>query len=107
MADEIGAPYLHMALAIQNFLKDKEMGLMDIWHEMDRECKKKKLKGPTPQSLYMAAYGTRPIPLEVLVFMQGRYGFSLRFDQCFGAKNRQEVITKTNNIRLPRMRELF
>lgn len=105
----VGAPYLQLAIALQSFLKKKRnvLTLSKIISDVRDEWNKKKQRPPAPQTFYMAVYGVRPLPTEVILFMMERYGFEIGFDEVFNAMNREGAPVKSNDVRMPRMRELF
>lgn len=43
----------------------------------------------------------------MILFMIDRYGLEISFDECFSAMNNEGARVKTNDVRMPRMRELF
>ena len=107
----IGAPYYQLGGVLQAFLKLKKrktgLTLAQIIRDVHEEWAKRKQKAPAPQTFYMAVYGARPLPLEVVLFMIDRYGFEINFDECFNAMNSDGASVKSNDVRMPRMRELF
>lgn len=105
----IGAPYYQLGAALQTFLKEKEhvLSLSQIIRDVSEEWSKRRQKPPVPQTFYRAVYGERPLPEGVLIFLMERYGFKLRFYETFSAMNREGSAVKANDVRMPRMRELF
>lgn len=98
-----------LAGALQSFLKRKHkvLTLAQIIRDVREEWGKKGQPAPAPQTFYMAVYGVRPLPTEVILFLMERYGFEISFDECFNAMNVQGARVKSNDVRMPRMRELF
>jgi hypothetical protein len=105
----VGAPYLQLAIALQSFLKKKRnaITLAQVIRDVRDEWQKRNQRPPAPQTFYMAVYGVRPLPVEVILFMVERYGFEIGFDDCFNSMNAQGARVKSNDVRMPRMRELF
>jgi hypothetical protein len=107
----LGAPYYQLGGVLQAFLKEKGrktgLTLAQIIRDVHEEWGKRKQRPPVPQTFYQAVYGVRPLPLEVVLFMIDRYGFQITFDDCFNAMNREGARVKANDVRMPRMRELF
>ena len=107
----IGAPYVVLSGVLQSFLKAKKkksgLTLSKIIQDVREEWKKRKQRPPAPQTFYMAVYGVRPLPTEVILFMIERYGLEITFDECFNAMNAEGARVKNNDVRMPRMRELF
>lgn len=109
-SSSVGAPYYLLGGVLQSFLKKKApsgLTLAKIIRDVHEEWEKRKQPPPAPQTFYMAVYGIRPLPVEVVLFLIARYGFEVRFDECFGARNIKGQNVKTNDVRMPRMRELF
>jgi hypothetical protein len=107
----VGAPYYQLGGVLQSFLKMKKkktgLTLAQIIRDVHEEWSKRKQRPPAPQTFYMAVYGARPLPVEVLLFMIDRYGLEITFDECFNAMNCEGAAVKSNDVRMPRMRELF
>lgn len=106
----VGAPYFQLSGVLQAFLKKKAksgLTLAKIIRDVQEEWRKRNQTPPAPQTFYMAVYGVRPLPTEVILFMIDRYGFEVTFDECFNAMNQQGIRIKANDVRMPRMRELF
>lgn len=107
----IGAPYYQLGGVLQSFLKEKGnksgLTLAQIIRDVHEEWRKRKQRAPVPQTFYQAVYGVRPLPTEVILFMVARYGLQITFDDCFSAMNHEGARVKANDVRMPRMRELF
>lgn len=106
----VGAPYFQLSGALQAFLKKKArsgLTLAKIIRDIQEEWRKRMQTPPAAQTFYMAVYGVRPLPTEVILFMMDRYAFEVTFDECFNAMNQEGARVKANDVRMPRMRELF
>jgi len=106
----VGAPYYLLSGALQFFLKKKAksgLTLAKIIRDVREEWEKRNQTPPAPQTFYMAVYGVRPLPPEIILFLIDRYHFEISFDECFNAMNAQGARVKNNDVRMPRMRELF
>ena len=103
--DQIGAPYLRFAIHFDSFLKKKKLTIPALHKDISEEWKRRKQRPPSQQIFYMARWGIRLLPLEIILFLKDRYSFEIGFDDCFSMMNTGGVRTKTNGVRIPRQKD--
>ncbi len=99
---KIGAPFIQFAVKFRDFLDGHGLNPStfhaDLRYHMGKDA-------CSLSTVYGAFYGQRLLPMEVLLFMQQRYGFKVKWQEIIPAKV-NGISTKTNQMSLPGLREL-
>lgn len=99
---KIGAPFIQFAVKFRDFLEQHGFTPStfhaDVRYHMGKDA-------CSLSTVYGAFYGQRMLPAEVLLFMLQRYGFKLKWQEIMPVKV-GGVVTKTNQMSLPGLREL-
>lgn len=99
-----GAPHIEFALELRRLLKDRGFDSpSDLHRDLQTHMK---TNAPAKSTVWMAFYGTRILPIEVVLFLKERYGFDLSWRQVLAVKNIDGTQRKSNQLALPGMREL-
>lgn len=104
-----GAPFLQFALKFRTFLDEHgfmegESYRLDLFHD-DLRLQMGK-KACALKTVYAAFYGTRTLPMEVVLFMKERFGWKVKWRDTLPVENLQGVPMKTAQMSLPGLREL-
>ena len=99
-----GVTYVEFVMAFRAFLKKRKYASPSDFHaDLRRHMKK---AAPSLSAIWMAFYGARSLPPEVILFMIDRYGFEIDWHQVLPIRNQDGTVSKTNQLALPGMREL-
>lgn len=103
MASKVGAPYLQFALRFRDFLESHDLNPTGFHSELVFHMRK---NAPSLSTVYAAFYGNRPLPFEVILFMQERLGFKLKWRDAIPVRNIEGGEVKRVQYTLPGLREL-
>lgn len=99
---KIGAPFIQFAVKFRDFLDDHGFNPStfhaDLRYHMGKDA-------CSLSTVYGAFYGQRMLPMEVIIFMQQRYSFKIKWQETLPVKV-NGLTSKTNQMSLPGIREL-
>lgn len=98
-----GAPYVQFATKLLDFLEVHDLSPMAFHNDLRMHMGADALSSST---IYMALRGQRLLPMEVVLFMQERYGFKLKWRHVLPLKNKSGARVKMNDLMLPGIREV-
>jgi hypothetical protein len=98
-----GAPYVQFATKLLDFLEDHDLTPMGFHNDLRMHMG---ADAPSSSTVYMTLRGQRLLPMEVVLFMQERYGFKLKWRYVLPLKNKAGARVKSNDLTLPFMREV-
>lgn len=99
-----GAPYIEFAVELRRLLKKRGFeSPSDLHRDLQAHMKG---AAPAKSTVWMSFYGARILPAEAILFLNERYGFELSWRQVLPIKNLDGTERKSNQLRLPGMREM-
>lgn len=99
---KIGAPFIQFAVKFRDFLDGHGLNPStfhaDVRYHMGKDA-------CSLSTVYGAFYGQRMLPMEVLLFMQQRYQFKVKWQEVMAVKV-NGISVKSNQLALPGLREM-